>query len=39
MQIEVRAALIKLAGRFDTLADQREQERLLRRCADQVAFR
>jgi hypothetical protein len=38
MQIEVRAALIGLAGRFDTLADQREQERL-RRCADQAAFR
>jgi hypothetical protein len=39
MQIEVRAALIELAARFDALADQREQAETRRRSADQAAFR
>jgi hypothetical protein len=31
---EVRDGLIKLADRFDALADQREQEQLRRKSAD-----
>ena len=34
--IEVRDALVKIAERFDALADQREQDQLRRKSADRV---
>jgi hypothetical protein len=34
--IKVRDALVKIADRFDALADQREQEQLHRKSADRA---